>query len=217
MQRSDFAVTSSRRFGWVEIRSDLAPISLQAAAGRRSELKGALRSALSDEIDFLFTSDVEVILEWFASERDRYQTHVAADLDNVLKPLIDAATGPNGVMIDDNQIQSIHASWLTPGTLGEGFRLRFQALDSCDVIPREGVAFVEFDTDRCYMLPGPDPKGWPPAVDAYRASADTRDRLRRTGVPEEALQGLSPVARPWPSQRLKMQGFPVHRHSTILR
>lgn len=173
-------------------------------------------SALAVGSDFLFVHDVEVTLEWFATERHRYQSHVAADLDNVLKPLIDAATGPDGVMIDDNQVQSIKASWLTPGPLGEGFMLRFEARNPEDAVARDGTAFVEFTTDTCYLLPGEARERWPLVVKGYKNLVSTKRMLRRFGVGDEVVEALSPTSRPWHSQRLRMQGFPVHHHTAIL-
>lgn len=51
---------------------------------------------------------------------------LVADLDIVMKPILDAVTGPDGVLIDDNQIHSIKASWMTPGAHGPGFRSTFE-------------------------------------------------------------------------------------------
>ncbi|MDF2047275.1 RusA family crossover junction endodeoxyribonuclease [Microbacterium sp. Kw_RZR3] len=209
-------MTSNREFGWVRVEATVAPLSLQAGAGRRQGLKNALGSALSVGADFLFTHDVEVTLEWFATERDRYQTHVAADLDNVLKPLIDAATGPTGVMIDDNQVQSIRASWLTPGRMGEGFVLQFDALSREDVATRAGTAFVEFSADTCYMLPGAAREHWPSFVNGFARFVAIKDKMRAHGITEEVVETMSPIARPWHSQRLRMQGFPVHHHTADL-
>jgi hypothetical protein len=151
---SDFVVNSYRSAGKVEIRSAISPISLQGGRPRLADLKAMLGQAIGEGSDFLMTHDVEVTLTRFDSEHSRYQTHTAADLDNVIKPLLDAATEPDGVMIDDKQVQSIRASWMTPGLWGEGFDLTIASLNPEDTIQREGTAFVEFAPDTCHVLPG---------------------------------------------------------------
>lgn len=209
MKASDFIVEGYREAGRVIVKSALTPISLQARRDRLSDLKVALKEAITTSTDFLMTHDVEVTLTWYVTEADRYQSHTAADVDNVIKPLLDAATGPEGIMIDDNQVQSIRAYWVTPGTPGPGFELDFQALDREDVVTRDGTAFVEFASDTCYILPGIQPEAWPVLVASYRKSLEAKEDLRRLGAPERMVHSLSPLARPWPSQRLRMQKFPV--------
>lgn len=195
------------------IRSAISPISLQAARPRLADLKAMLGQAIGKSSDFLMTHDVEVTLTWFVSEHSRYQTHVAADLDNVIKPLLDAATGPDGVMIDDNQVQSIRASWMTPGSWGEGFELTIASLNPDDTIQREGTAFVEFAPDTCYVLPGACREAWPILFASYRQYVDARAKCTAVGVAPANLSSFAPIARPWHSQRLRLQRFPVLSHT----
>lgn len=192
--------------------SPLTPLSLQARRTRLSELKAALSSAIAEATTFLMTHDVEVSLTWFVTEEERYQSHTAADLDNVLKPLIDSAVGPSGVMVDDNQVQSIRAYWMTPGSLGSGFELEFQSLIPQDVVTRDGTAFVEFERDRCFILPG-HPEAWPALVEGYRQLLAGQEELRSMGAADDVARGLNPVARPWHSQRVRLQGFKLFHHT----
>jgi len=209
MLSADFVVSGNRSAGSVVVRSSLSPISLQAARRRIDQLKAALKSAVAASTDFLMTHDVEVSLTWFVEEDVRYQTHTAADLDNVLKPLFDACAGVNGIMIDDNQVQSIKASWETPGAFGPGFELVFQSLLRDDTVTRAGTAFVEFAPNACYILPGIQPEFWVDLVSMYRIYRDKRAEMLDLGVDPSALAGLAPNTRPWHSQRLRLQGFDV--------
>lgn len=213
MKTTDFVVSGHREAGRVVVRSPLTPISLQAKRTRIKELQAALRQAISTNTDFLMTHDIEITLTWYVTEKERYQTHTAADLDNVIKPLLDAATGPAGIMIDDNQVQSIRASWMTPGTLGEGFELEFQSLMPADFVTRAGMAFVEFSPDRCYMLPGLHPEIWPVFVTGYRRMLNARQEMLDDGIVEDVADMVLPIVRPWPRQRLTMQKFPVFPHT----
>lgn len=215
MLNTDFSVSAHRSAGSVVIRSSLSPISLQAARGRIEELKAALKAAVAASTDSLMTHDVEVSLTWFVEEGVRYQTHTAADLDNVLKPVFDACAGVNGIMIDDNQVQSIKASWETPGTIGPGFELVFQSLLRDDTVTRAGTSFVEFAPNACYILPGTHPEYWTELVSMYRMYREKRAEMLALGVDASALAGLAPNTRPWHSQRLRLQGFVVLPASTF--
>lgn len=207
MNTEDFVVFANRDTGRVSIRTSVSPISLQARAARRKELKTVLGQVVAAHTDFLLVHDVGMTLTWWVGEHDRYRTHLASDLDNVLKPLLDAVTGPNGILIDDNQIQSIHANWETPGRWGEGFQLDFSPLMQGDVVGRDGTAFVMFHTDLCYILPGEAKAHWPLFVRQYRRYDQSEDKGSK-----DWMSTHGPLARPWPSQRLRSMGFEVLPH-----
>lgn len=139
------------------------------------------------------------------------QSHLAADLDNVMKPILDAVTGPDGVSIDDNQIQSIRASWMTPGNFGTGFDLTIEALRSDDYIVRNGLRFVEFSPDRCYVLPGLTDAQAAMLVEGYEASLKSYARLLALAMPIADARSVLPIARPFP--RSRMSRFSVRHHS----
>ncbi|MGO2092323.1 MAG: RusA family crossover junction endodeoxyribonuclease [Microbacterium gubbeenense] len=229
MTPTDFIVESYQEAGRVIVRSSVSPVSLQANRVKVNGFKAALRDAIAAATDFVFVGDVEVTFTWFVSDADRYQRHTAADLDNVLKPMLDAATGPIGIMFDDNQVQSIRASWMPPGAPGVGIELEFLALIPDQVTRREGTAFVQFEASTCYMLPGEAHAQWPALVAQLRKYFDSRTRLRTQGVDEAHVALSSPQIRPWHSQRLRMHGFnvldatrdfqslSVHRGNPLLR
>ncbi|MER7950492.1 RusA family crossover junction endodeoxyribonuclease [Streptomyces sp. NPDC096079] len=196
-----FEVQEFRDHGRVDIRSAMDPVSLQADPLRKAGFKQALASAVQRATVGVFTHDVEVSLVWFVEESRRYRTHLVADLDNVMKPLLDAVTGADGIMIDDNQIQSIRASWTTPGPRS-GFELQFTALMRDEYVSREGLSFVEFSADRCYLLPGVDRAVQSEFVGAYRAALEAYGRMLDEGIAESDARGVLPLARPFPRARL---------------
>src|SRR5450631_1948406 len=87
------------------------PVSVQAAAESKRRFKDAMR-AITKTAEFLLSGDVELRVEWYISETERYETDRAPDIDNIRKPLIDAVVGPDGLVIDDNQIQHVSCSWM---------------------------------------------------------------------------------------------------------
>lgn len=115
------AVELGDGLGWLEdIKEDgeihielyASPVSLQAKPERKLELKKIIKSVV-EKIDYILTGDVSLHLEWSLHEQKRIETSSTADLDNILKPLIDALCGIDGVLIDDNQLDDIHSTWVT--------------------------------------------------------------------------------------------------------
>ncbi|GAA3399233.1 RusA family crossover junction endodeoxyribonuclease [Streptomyces roseoviridis] len=208
----DFSVREFRGSGRVDIRSAVDPLSLQADPGRKARFKDALASAVQKATTGVFTHDVEASVVWFVDEARRYQTHLVADLDNVIKPILDAVTGADGIMIDDNQIQSIRASWMTPGP-GVGFDVRFAALREEDHLSREGLSFVEFGTDRCYMVPQAPRSVQVALVRGYRAALSAYQQLLDEGIPASAARSVLPSGRPFP--RARLGGFEVLHHTAF--
>lgn len=138
--------------GYVEIMGHVDPLSLQAAAQRKHALMSALASAVSDGTSICFTGDVEVTIIWYVSVKRRYGTHIIADIDNIAKPMIDAVTGPDCVLIDDNQVQSLRASWETPYIDAVKFKMTIEALTPDQTRTRHGIRFVDFGDHGCYPV-----------------------------------------------------------------
>ncbi|MFC8956181.1 RusA family crossover junction endodeoxyribonuclease [Streptomyces sp. NPDC057101] len=197
----DFEVREFRGHGRVDILSAVDPVSLQAGPVRKAGFKDALASAVRTATTGVFTHDVEVSLVWYIEESRRYQTHLVADIDNVLKPILDAVTGLDGIMIDDNQVQSIRASWMTPGPRA-GFELQFTALRADDYLSREGLSFVEFGADRCYLLPRAERSVQAVIVRAYREALAGHRHMLDTGISEDVARSVLPSVRPFPRARL---------------
>lgn len=136
----------------VRIESTIDPVSLQADSDRKKTFQAALAEAIRDETDRIFTGDVKAEITWYVSEERRYGTHIVADIDNIVKPLFDAVTGPDGIMIDDNQVQQFGASWVDaiPGNLK--FSMEVRALSPLEFIKRDQLDFVDFGKPYGCML-----------------------------------------------------------------
>ncbi|MFC6149916.1 MULTISPECIES: RusA family crossover junction endodeoxyribonuclease [Mumia] len=199
---ADFVVHEYYDQGKIVIRSAASPVSLQANTVRKKQFRAAFGAAVQEATRGIFTHDVEVTLVWLIEEARRYQTHLVADLDNVLKPLLDAITGPGGVFIDDNQVQSIRASWMTPGAGGPGFELTIEALMGDDYVERAGLSFVEFSADRCYMLHGGLGPWEARVVAQFRRMVAAYHSELAMGFAEDVARMILPIARPFPRARL---------------
>src|SRR6266699_559454 len=87
------------------------PVSQQSRRAEKDAFAAAVREQMGD-FGFLLSGDVKVGIEWTLHEQDRYESDAAPDVDNILKPLLDALCGPQGVLIDDCQVQSVDCRWL---------------------------------------------------------------------------------------------------------
>jgi len=148
----DFDVNEWLEVGRVEIVSARDPVSLQASGARRASLKADLGAAVAAATTGVFLGDVEVTIGWYVSAEVRYGTHMIADIDNIVKPLLDAVTGPDGVMIDDNQVQSLKINWESPHNSSVKFRLVLEAIMPGEYLSREGLFFVEFSPACCFPV-----------------------------------------------------------------
>jgi Holliday junction resolvase RusA-like endonuclease len=96
--------------GTITFEVPAAPVSFQATATKKAAIVSAVRTVVS-HCHYLLCGDLKLAIEWGISERARYETDSAADVDNIVKPILDALSGPDGIMIDDCQIQELTCYW----------------------------------------------------------------------------------------------------------
>jgi Holliday junction resolvase RusA-like endonuclease len=213
-EATHFSVTQI--FGFdaaVRIEASIDPVSLQADSDRKKTFKAALATAIKDGTDRIFTGDVKAEITWFVSEERRYNTHIVADVDNIIKPLFDAVTGPDGILIDDNQVQQIGASWLDADPRNLKFTMVVAALSPDEFIPRTNLKFVDLGSPYGCMLV-PDGPGMlrrmliKTPVDAIRHHRE----LLALGIEPVAAKMHMPIQRFYPSARVR--GFKVEPLST---
>lgn len=87
------------------------PASLQAKRWKKRRLTEAVKAALQQP-KYLLTGEVSVRIEWLVHERLRYETLVAPDVDNIIKAVLDAVCGPEGVLVNDCKVQNVASSWI---------------------------------------------------------------------------------------------------------
>ena len=95
----------------VQIKLTALPVSVQAKKERRNAISAELITVLAD-IPILFSGDVGVTIQLWRLEQEHYESDRSADIDNVIKPILDGLAGPDGVMIDDNQVQHVQCYWI---------------------------------------------------------------------------------------------------------
>lgn len=132
--------------GSIIIPLEYSLVSQQSRSDARIRFTDGVRSVTSS-FEFLLSGDVSVLVEWFIDERTRYETDRAPDVDNVLKPILDALTGPDGVLIDDNQVQHVSCHWIDCN-MGEHANIIIH-YSPYEWVRKNGLFFIQIDNGLC--------------------------------------------------------------------
>lgn len=190
----------------IELWFDLAPVSVQSPGVIKANFKSAVREKLANP-EYLLCGDVSLNVEWLVSERSRYESDRTPDVDNILKPLIDALTGPAALLIDDNQIQHVSCSWIDSTENIERLRVEIRFFPG-EYLPKRGLVFVQFERGLCFPVPFYDPPEvrllW---TDAYKSALQARNRLEQLGIGPEGAKYVMPVQRVF--HRTRLSAFTV--------
>jgi hypothetical protein len=95
---------------------------------------------------------VTVDIEWMLHESNRWETDASADVDNIVKPLLDALCGPDGVLIDDCQVRSFSSTWMSWDKHEDRVLIRIK-YDADHYMPKDGLVFVRIKDALCYPVP----------------------------------------------------------------
>jgi Holliday junction resolvase RusA-like endonuclease len=127
-----------------------APVSLQASSARKASLRQAVQASLGN-VPYLLLDDVRLSIDWLVNPEERYETDASADVDNIVKPILDALCGPKGVLINDCQVQRCDVLWRDRFDLPESLELtiRFEEDVWC---PKKELIFVEFGRGLAFPL-----------------------------------------------------------------
>lgn len=134
--------------GELSLQIEAPPVSLQSTRGRKDVLTDLIREHTAQR-NYLVSGDVHVDLEWMQNERWRYETHLSPDVDNILKPAIDAMCGPSGVLLDDCQVQSLSCRWIDWTRQDQRFEIRVR-FSPVECVPKKGLAFVRMAESLCF-------------------------------------------------------------------
>ena len=136
-----------REDGEIYLDIDIAPVSFQSGTSqRKNAVKQAIRSALS-KLDYMITGDASFHLTWQLHEQKRLETSKTADLDNILKTLIDGCCGLDGVLIDDNQLDDVHVQWVNYYDYDNDKVIIKINFSPSETIKKNKLSFIEMDKD----------------------------------------------------------------------
>jgi len=186
---------------------ELPPVSLQSSASAKNNFIQAVRAECS-KYTFLISVDVQVEVTWYVHEQQRYETDRSPDVDNILKPLLDGLSGPEGLLIDDNQVQSIYCSWIDWTNRDEAVEVRIKFFHDEGWVPRGHFRFIQFDKGLCYPIATYFPNELQEAyVSIFEKGFHIRFDAEKRGLNYEDARGLMPLARIF--HRTRIGRFPV--------
>ena len=98
-------------YGEITMSFPIEPVSLQSKSTKKNFVKSEIRKTTKN-LKYLLSGDVKVEIQWLLHEQERYESPDSPDMDNIIKPILDGLTGPDGILIDDCQVQTIGSHWI---------------------------------------------------------------------------------------------------------
>lgn len=193
-------------FGLIEFTADVTPVSLQAPGERRRRLQEKVREIVRS-VKYLLTGEVQINIEWFLHEKERYESVSSPDVDNVIKPLLDAISGPDGLIINDCQVQAVTCHWVD--WVRNDQQLIFQVRFMPDLwVHKERLKFVHFGKGLCFPLEGNVPeKEKSMLVQMVQKMLTARDKLDSEGIDYYQSRIVLPAQKFF--HRARLRGFAV--------
>jgi Holliday junction resolvase RusA-like endonuclease len=97
-------------FGEWSQRFDIVPVPYGDGGAKRAALREAMQACLDNRFHFSAEVALEIVLH--LDVETVLETSETADLDNYAKAILDGLKGPDGVLLDDTQVQALTISWL---------------------------------------------------------------------------------------------------------
>jgi Holliday junction resolvase RusA-like endonuclease len=129
-------------FGKAEFTVKGSPASVQASKDTRNKYIHSIKTQFKN-LDYILTGDIILNVTWLLPTKSRYETDAKADIDNCIKPIIDAFTGPDGLFIDDCQLSGLYICWRHIESKEERvvFEFEFVASEYCS---RDSLALFDW-------------------------------------------------------------------------
>jgi len=127
-------------------------VSAQSRLERKQELTQIIQRELS-RFKWLISGRVQIELAWFLHSIQRQETDKVGDIDNITKPILDALTGPDGILIDDSQIGSVHTYWMSRNEQLSYNVLRLSIqFSNDDCLDKHNLVFIQYWNAMCVVL-----------------------------------------------------------------
>ena len=163
---------------WLEI--PVAPVSFQGSAAKKEIVKAAV-GRVAAAFDFILTDDVKLHIDWLINPHERYESDAAADVDNIVKPILDALVGPTGLLVDDCQVQSLGCLWRDRFGAPESLQIEIQ-YEPDAWFPKEHLVFLRLPRGLAYPISTEIPAAAELLVDHLHDRVRWRDEVNsRTG------------------------------------
>lgn len=142
-------------FGEYEFTIYGRPASLQSSGDIKEQYKLKIKNEIKD-CPNIFVREIGVRIEWYTDFSERYEKDSSYDIDNIIKPTLDAMTGREGLFIDDCQVQNVECFWVdkNPGS-EDSLCIKVFSLEKNDdyVLDKNKVCFFQKDGPVYYLVP----------------------------------------------------------------
>jgi Holliday junction resolvase RusA-like endonuclease len=177
----------------------------QGASSRKKRALTAELRELTEQVPWMYTGDVSVTIEWTVHLRWRYESHSAVDVDNMVKPILDAIAGPRGILIDDTQVNHVSVNWTTwTRTDRQHLKIEVRSLD-LDLYEQKGFPLVEARPALFLPLPAllDNPKARGVLWNGVAKQFEAYDQLSELGASWEAARAILPIQRLFHRNKVK--------------
>lgn len=127
-------------FGELTMTFSLEPVSLQSSSAKREFVKKQIKNTTKN-INYLLCGDVKVEIQWLVYEQERYESPDSPDMDNIIKPILDGLSGPDGILIDDCQVQTVGSHWIDWIKKEHGINIYIRYMPD-DYVAKKNLIFV---------------------------------------------------------------------------
>lgn len=189
-------------FGKMEFVIIGAPVSVQSTKTVREAYIKSIKDQFSN-ISYLLTGELMLEVVWLVPAKSRFETDAKADIDNCIKPIIDALTGPDALFIDDCQLKGLYICWRHIDSQDERLILTFEYHPD-DFCSKDELVFLKLGKGLC----SPASTNWSLHartlwVNAMKMSGFFKTNLEAHGAPYLAVAGFLGNSRPFHITRVQ--------------
>ncbi len=193
-------------FGEISFTVYTAPVSSQSERVNKKIYMDSIKQILKP-FQYILTGDVKINIDWFVNEDERYETDRTADVDNIIKPTVDAMSGPEGILINDCQVRSISCCWKDRYDQKEHVAIQIKYFPD-ETINKKGLIFVHLGQALCMpLLETLEPHAIKILLKAFERQLSTRNKLIQSGANYYDAKSVMSVQRFFHKSRL--EGFIV--------
>ena len=168
------------KYGQSKLQVFIRPVSTQATRVQKDQVISAIRE-ITKAIDKIITTDISVNITWFVNEDERYELDSSADVDNIIKPIIDAISGPSGIIVNDCQVQHLSCNWRDRYDEPEHIEIEI-SYEPDAFFEKDKIIFVQVRGALCMPIHGGmENEALKILLDDFEMKLWTRDRLLEMG------------------------------------
>lgn len=191
----------------VVINIDKPLATFQGNRVKQTDMIKEIRNQLKN-CQFLITCDLAVHFTFFVDERIRYETHLSPDVDNVIKRALDAICGPQGILINDTQVQFVTSKWIDDEVTSTDSMIVIEP-DEISFIEKKNISFVKFHKNLCipFSIKAMNSEEKAFVREFLEKLSSTRSKLEKCNAEYRTIRNIMPTQRVFNSS--KLSGFDV--------